>query len=188
MNDKVTSMFELPALLHVRGPEGVDVAVDTQTWTSDFVEYMTIYAWGVRMQRSTASAKDSAKALRDMFDSMKRGEVPEGGGRGPSLSEEDEALLAYFNLGLKTKDQTKTGDFAKRLEQEVRQTVIKAMQAKGADEATIKAELTAKVSANRETIVARLRALPDVQTQLVAIRAKRAGKKGVVDLADGLDL
>lgn len=98
MSDTTTSTFSFPAKIEVRGADGKSVPVDTQTWSDEFVQYMLVYAWSVRMQRCTASAKDKAKALKEMFASQCRGELGDAtGARGPSLDPVTKAWIAYFN-------------------------------------------------------------------------------------------
>lgn len=73
--------------------------IDTSSWSDEFVSYMLKYAWGVRMQRSTASVepKDQLKKRQEVWDSMKVGEVPEmGSGGGARLSPESAGWVAYF--------------------------------------------------------------------------------------------
>ncbi len=97
--------------LQVRGVDGKDTSVNTEGWSPAFIEYMLAYAWGVRMQRCTASAKDPEKALDDMFAAQVAGKVPSaGGGRGPSLDEDGQILHEYlvkkgFKGALKELDQ-----------------------------------------------------------------------------------
>ena len=92
----------LPGTMKLRGPIGnIPRDVSTATWTSAFVAYLIEYAWDVRMQRCTASADTEAKkseARAKMFESMCRGEVPEGGGGGgPRLSPEQRGWLKWVN-------------------------------------------------------------------------------------------
>ena len=116
---KVTTTINLPATLQVRGIDGKPTGVSTQLWDDDFVAYMVSYAWSVRMQRCTASAKDHAKALREMFASMCAGETGNAdGSRGPRQDPITKAWVLYFNtLGIKVGGKAISGNNLERAQQ-----------------------------------------------------------------------
>ena len=96
-------MIEMPKTVSVQDPNGKLVDVSTAAWSADFWDYMLCYAWGVRMQRSTASAKDAQKAKQAVYDGMVKGEIPERGPSGPRGSDEDRADKHWFEKMYKTK-------------------------------------------------------------------------------------
>lgn len=76
------------------------VEIDTSAWSAEFITYMLEYAWGVRMQRCTASVEeaDRPEKRQETWDAMRDGEMPEsGGGGGKRLSTEDAGWIAFFN-------------------------------------------------------------------------------------------
>jgi hypothetical protein len=89
-------MTEMPKIVSVQDPNGKLVDVSTAAWSADFWDYMLCYAWGVRMQRSTASAKDAQKAKQTIYDGMVKGEIPERGPSGPRIDAEGRADVAWF--------------------------------------------------------------------------------------------
>jgi hypothetical protein len=116
---KVTTTINLPAILQVRGIDAKMTGVSTQQWDDDFVAYMVAYAWGVRMQRCTASAKDHAKALREMFASMCDGETGNAdGSRGPRQDPVTKAWVLYFNTqGVKVGGKAVSGNNLERAQE-----------------------------------------------------------------------
>lgn len=125
-----TKDYTLNTQLTVNDAAGKETTIDISDWSPEFIAYGLAYFHGVRMQRCTASV-EKAKFLstrQAMFDSMKAGEMPSGGGGGgPRLSIEDAAMIAYFNAKgspVKFAKQTCNG---KNLDQYVAAFVQKAI-------------------------------------------------------------
>lgn len=97
----VHGMTIMPSRIDVIGPDGKNVSVDTTTWTPEFWVYMLKYAWGVRRQRCTANVEpaNQAAAREALHASMKRGEIPSGGGGGAQGTAEERAWVEYFRAG-----------------------------------------------------------------------------------------
>lgn len=89
-------MTEMHKVVTVLDANGKQVEVSTAGWSADFWAYMLAYAWGVRLQRSTASAKDPAKAKAEVYAGMVKGEIPERGPSGPRIDAEGRADVAWF--------------------------------------------------------------------------------------------
>ena len=117
MSDKIIG---LPEEITVRGIDGKDTMVATKDWGQEFLAYMVAYAWGVRMQRCTASAEDKAKALHNMFAAQVAGTVPSagGGGGGAHQSPEKKGWIAFFkSLGHKEGGKAVNGKTVRRAQE-----------------------------------------------------------------------
>lgn len=167
----------------------------------------TVYgliAQGVKIIAQRAAAgkdeKTRAKETRRIIKEIQDG-IYEfgGGGGGPRLTDEDEALRQWLDAQAAEAWEGKKSDrkpvnnkeFPEALETAIRQYLISVMTATGKTEKEIKETLTAKMDANRDKVKERFLARPDVQTLLASVRTTRNGAEKVVVLAadaDGLDL
>lgn len=92
------------------------VEISIQEWSPEFVMYMLKYAWKIRMDRCTSSAKDHAAARLNMFNGMKAGELPTKGGGGTRPVSEEAKEAAYLHKFLiASKIKGKADDLDARL-------------------------------------------------------------------------
>jgi hypothetical protein len=127
-----------------------------ETWSSAFVQYMIEYAWGVRFQRSTASAKDADKAKMAVVEDMEHGRIPTRGATGSRLDNDDEADHQWLaEIGFKGNKK----DLDERWKSLVRaKLVAKYPELKGTDK---RDELEAKVTELLPTVQENARKLED---------------------------
>ena len=149
-----------------------------ESWSSAFVQYMVEYAWGVRFQRSTASAKDPAAAKKLIIEDMEQGRVPTRGATGSRLDNDDEADHQWLaSMGYKGNKK----DLVERWKSLVRSKLVgKYPELKATDKRT---ELEANVAAKIETVIANAREREDwkkIREQLDAkVKAVTADELGI---------
>ena len=113
--------------------------------------------FGLRQSSGDAAAgvkgdADALKAVRAKFDKLQEGELPSGGGgRGSSLSEVEQAMLALLNENRKTADKLKVGDFRKAAAEYFRRALVADCEAEGIDPKT--AGITETVKDNLDAMI-----------------------------------
>lgn len=154
-SEQIMTTITLPSTLKVESALKTIVDVETKDWSAEFVAYLCVYAWKIRMDRSTASAKDPAKARQDMFNGMVKGELPTrgGGATGPR-----DAEAKYLSEYLNKKDKKFAGSI-----KDVEARLLRFALAINAQKPVLERDEPETVKANLEAFKATVKASPGYQ-------------------------
>lgn len=151
-----------------------------------------LIAQGIKIiAQRAASGKDAATRKKETQRVVKEIQAGlyefGGGGGGPRLDAESEALRRWLESKM-PKGKLANKDFPAALASEIRQYLITVMYSAGKTEEEIKGKLTAAFEANKEEVIRRFLAEPDVMALYNAVVVERAGAAAIKPMAEGLTL